>query len=185
MMVVDENCKWANEDYTFEPGTSRYMPKWKAIHFAKHLVNRELLRLGHENDTSPKRPSDNPFYMELFNKAVIEDPNAIAMTESKSEEEAMNLNKDMEIAALRAENERLRASGVKPPVDAMEEMVPHTITEEDIKANPGIENDVKPGDEVLLSKPAEEGSSELKTPIEDDEDEEFEGLSDVKPDVKA
>lgn len=159
MMIVDENCKWGNEDHTFEPGATRYMPKWKADHFARHLVNRELIRLGMDNDTSPKRPADNPRYMALYNKAVIVDPSAMPLSEAKSEEEAMNLNKDAEIANLRAENERLRAAGGKPVVDKMEEMVPHVIAPE--QPAPVAQAPVQP-----------EEKSELVTPIEEDEDDE-------------
>lgn len=165
MMIVDENCKWAGEDYTFEPGQSRYMPKWKAEHFARHLVNRELVRNGMENDTSPKRPKDNPRYMELFRKAVIEDPDQMPLSESKSEEEAMNLNKDAEIAQLRAENERLRNGGETPVTDKMEEMVPHDVAPEEIE----------PPVEAVLPKE----KTELATPVDEDEaDEQFEDPTD-------
>lgn len=164
-MIVDENCKWGGEDYTFEPGDSRYMPKWKAEHFARHLVNRELVKKGQENDTSPKRPLDNPRYMALFHKALIEDPAGVPMTEAKSEEEAMNLNKDREISELRAENERLRNGGVTPVADKMDEMVPHDVAPEEIE--PPV---VAPKDK----------KSELATPVDEEEDDEqFEDPTDT------
>lgn len=61
---------WDGKPKKFEPGQSVYMQDYLANHFAKHLVNRELLKLGFERSTSPKRPEDVPEFMELFNKAV-------------------------------------------------------------------------------------------------------------------
>lgn len=37
---------WNSEPYTFIPGKNYYMEDWKAKHFAKHLVDRELLANG-------------------------------------------------------------------------------------------------------------------------------------------
>jgi hypothetical protein len=167
MMIVDENCKWAGEDYTFEAGSSRYMPKWKADHFARHLVNRELLRVGMDNDTSPKRPTHNPRYMALYNKAVIVDPEAMPISESKSEEEAMNLNKDAEIAALRAENERLN-SVIDPSIE-----IPKT---DDTK---------KVAEIVPEGKGKAEERSELVTPIDEEEFEDDEEFGDAEGTVEG
>lgn len=79
---------FTNEDFTgywdgkaklFKPGSSLYMPVALANHHAKHLVNRELLRIDdngsaiHRNGdkmTSPKFPEQVPIFMDLFNKAV-------------------------------------------------------------------------------------------------------------------
>lgn len=168
LMVTDETCRWDGEDYTFKPGESRYMPDWKAAHFAKHLVNRELIKMGLDNDTSPKRPKDNPRFMALWKKAYIEDPKSVSMSETKAEDELIELNKDLEIEKLKAENEALK-SGAKDLPEAPEvgKMAPHTITEEDIENNPGIENDVQVGDEVLLPSvededaPSDEGFADL------------------------
>lgn len=73
---------WNGKGRKYPPGASEYMPDYLARHFAKHLVNRELLRtdvsgnLIHKNGdkmTSPKKPDDAPIFMELFNKACIEE----------------------------------------------------------------------------------------------------------------
>lgn len=73
---------WDGKGKKFPPGASLYMPDYLAKHFAKHLVNRELLRtdndgnLIHKNGdkfTSPKKPEQVPVFMELFNKAYIPD----------------------------------------------------------------------------------------------------------------
>jgi len=82
---------FSNEEYTgyydgkprtFAPGESLYMPDYLARHYAKHLVNRELLRRlpdgrpvypDGEKMTSPKFPKQVPLFMELFNKAYVID----------------------------------------------------------------------------------------------------------------
>lgn len=73
---------WDGKGKKFAPGQSLYMPDYLAAHFAKHLVNRELLRtdangnLVHKDGdkmTSPKKPNDVPLFMELFNKAFQPD----------------------------------------------------------------------------------------------------------------
>ena len=73
---------WDGKAKKFAPGQSIWMPDYLASHFAKHLVNRELLRKGDdgkliypdgEKYTSPKKPEEVPVYMDLFNKAYQED----------------------------------------------------------------------------------------------------------------
>lgn len=68
---------WDGKPKKFAPGQSIYMPDYLARHFAKHLVNRELLRPGAYKDgekmTSPKKPEEVPLFMELFNKAYTPD----------------------------------------------------------------------------------------------------------------
>jgi len=155
-MIIDENCKWDGEPYTFEAGEARYMPDWKAKHFAKHLVNRELVKKGMDSDTSPKKPEDNPRFMELFNKAYIEESGAEVMSESRVEDEIINKNKDLEIANLKAENAKLRG--------------------EESEMSSEVEDKNERGataEEIKRQQPAKkEEKSELVTPIEDDEDEE-------------
>jgi hypothetical protein len=72
---------WNGKPKKFEAGQSLWMPDYLAKHFAKHLTNRELLKLGKERDTSPKpkvAPDgtvfvDNLAFNELFNKAYTPD----------------------------------------------------------------------------------------------------------------
>lgn len=64
---------WDGKPRKFAPGESLYMPTYLAEHFAKHLTNRELLKLGKERSTSPKFPDQVPEFMELFNKAYTPD----------------------------------------------------------------------------------------------------------------
>lgn len=73
---------WNGKGRKYPSGTSEYMPDYLASHFAKHLVNRELLRVKPDGQmiykdgdkmTSPKFPEQFPVYMDLFNKAYISD----------------------------------------------------------------------------------------------------------------
>lgn len=73
---------WDGKGKTFKAGQSMYMPDYLAQHFAKHLTNRELLRLkpdgspvykDGEKMTSPKKPEQVPLFMELFDKAYTPD----------------------------------------------------------------------------------------------------------------
>lgn len=73
---------WNGKGRKYPAGASEYMPDYLAKHFAKHLVNRELLRtksdgtLVHKDGdkmTSPKFSEQVPLFMELFKKAYISD----------------------------------------------------------------------------------------------------------------
>lgn len=72
---------WNGKGRTFNPGQALYLPDYLARHFAKHLTNRELLKLGKERDTSPKVKMradgteyiDNEVFNEMFNKAYTPD----------------------------------------------------------------------------------------------------------------
>lgn len=66
----DFTWTWNKIPYKFPAGQFRFMETLLAEHFAKHLINRELLKKGRENDTSPKNPSENVYYMELHAKAI-------------------------------------------------------------------------------------------------------------------
>lgn len=85
---------WDGKGKKFTPGQTMYMPDYLAAHFAKHLVNRELLRKkadgnpvypNGEKFVSPKRPQDVPIYMELFNKAYTEDEDLDELGEKKDD----------------------------------------------------------------------------------------------------
>lgn len=77
---------WDGKGRKFQPGQTMYMPAYLAEHFAKHLVNRELVRKDKngnliyphgETQTSPKEQSDVPQFMELFNQAYKEEEDDI------------------------------------------------------------------------------------------------------------
>lgn len=39
-------CSWDSTPYRFPAGKEMYVEDWKAAHFAKHLVNREMHKKG-------------------------------------------------------------------------------------------------------------------------------------------
>ena len=53
---------WDSVPYTFKAGQEMYMEDWKAAHFAKHLINRELNKLN--------RPSNDPLGITLRKKCL-------------------------------------------------------------------------------------------------------------------
>lgn len=90
---------WNSQAYEFGPAGSKdkpdrlYMEAWKAHHFAKHLTNRELMKVdGGETHTSPKNPEQDPMFMELFNKFVIVQGDS---TESKVHSDVINMNEGL------------------------------------------------------------------------------------------
>lgn len=85
---------WDGKAKKFDPGQSLYMPDYLARHFAKHLTNRELLRVDAngnpvyrdgEKMTSPKKPEDVPLFMEIFNKAYAPDEEEEALGDKKDD----------------------------------------------------------------------------------------------------
>lgn len=112
---------WNGKPRVFQPGQSLYMPDYLAKHFAKHLANRELLRIGLERDTSPKLKTrqdgtefiDNENFNKMFNKAYTpdsEDP--IGEEEDPIEVQIAVANK----------NRRLRDAAIASPVPAADEI---------------------------------------------------------------
>lgn len=73
---------WDGKGRKYPAGSSEYMPDYLARHYAKHLVNRELLRTNPDGSliypngdkmTSPKNIDDAPLFRDLFYKAYIPD----------------------------------------------------------------------------------------------------------------
>lgn len=62
---------WGGESMAFKPKEKKFMPAFLAQHFAKHLVNRELHRMGLDHECSPKAPEDAPTFNKLFRTAYI------------------------------------------------------------------------------------------------------------------
>lgn len=83
-------CSWDGKEYTFAPRERKFMQDFLAAHFAKHLANRELLKLGHENATSPKKPEQVPLFKEFFDKACIVDEDQMEKNEVDTEMELAN-----------------------------------------------------------------------------------------------
>lgn len=121
---------WDGKPKTFKAGQSMYMPDYLASHFAKHLVNRELLRTkpdgtaiykDGEKMTSPKRPNDNPLYMELFNKAYTPD----------DEESIASQEDPIDVAINSANKNRDRASEGKQSADEPQIILPPADDEDE------------------------------------------------------
>lgn len=81
--VVDEHCKWDGVPDTFASHESRYMEEWRAKHFAKHLINRELDKLNKPNN-------DTKLLSEMLKKCVLEAGKEVA--QSNIGMELMNKN---------------------------------------------------------------------------------------------
>lgn len=81
--IVDENCKWDNVPDSFPAHGSRYMEDWRAAHFAKHLIIRELNKLGKSID-------DVKLTKEMLEKCLIE-KGATDVPSQNIEMELMNL----------------------------------------------------------------------------------------------
>ena len=86
---------WNGKPYKFKAGEGKYFEEGIAQHFAKHLVNRELLKLGKERATSPKFPEQVPDFMELFNKAFILEKSDEEQDEAQAQTVAINKNKEV------------------------------------------------------------------------------------------
>lgn len=119
---------WDGKAKKFAPGQSLYLPDYLARHFAKHLTNQELLRtdkdgnLLHKNGdkfTSPKRPSDTPMFMKLFNKAYIPPKDEIEeeiSDGSKGDLESVieSTNKNIEAEEDKVEEEEFKGAPKEP-----------------------------------------------------------------------
>ncbi len=84
----DFTWNWDNIPFTFKAGESKRMEASQAKHFAKHLTNRELLKTGKENYTSPKFPEQVPEFMAIFNRIIIEESED--MPEAKIDMDLLN-----------------------------------------------------------------------------------------------
>lgn len=97
---------WDGKPTTVKSGKSIYLPDYLAKHFAKHLVNRELIRTKADGTpvyvngakfTSPKFPEQVPSFMELFNKAYKETETEENEIEAEVETIVDTLNKNNQI----------------------------------------------------------------------------------------
>jgi hypothetical protein len=72
--------KWNGVPQVIPAGSSIPMEDWRARHYAKHLINRELQRTdaagkevypGGSKLTSPRKPQDIPVWNELLSKCIV------------------------------------------------------------------------------------------------------------------
>ena len=71
----DDLCQWNREPYCFHPHSEITMEEWKCKFFAKHLTNRELMKMPNakgEYHTSPKIDLDgrvdDDIFLNIFNQ---------------------------------------------------------------------------------------------------------------------
>lgn len=137
---------WDGKPKLIKAGQCIYMPDYLAKHFAKHLVNRELINAKKETLTSPKRPEEVPEYMELFNKAYIPDEDKEKTITQKEDD----IDVQIEVAN---KNKELKKEADKKPDSSQ----PQTIL------SPDFDEEEKPED-----KPEEGEAEEFETkPIEE------------------
>jgi hypothetical protein len=95
---------WDGRPRIIKAGESIFLPAFLAKHYAKHLVNRELIRKDSsgneiykngEKMTSPKKPEDVPMYMALFNKAVFEISTEVEEGNTEEQVEVMEKNEEV------------------------------------------------------------------------------------------
>jgi hypothetical protein len=111
---------WNGRPYTYQPGEKKYLPAYLAAHFAKHLTNRELLKMDppRENATSPKDPEQVPEYLEKYNQAfkIVDDASdpqgdkdetqvAVEVLNKQAEEDQAGPGKEAQIIAPPEEDE--------------------------------------------------------------------------------
>ena len=96
---------WNGKPKTFRPGEQVHMSSPLAEHFAKHLTNKILMRLGgkYETFTSPKNPGQVPEFMDIFRKAFIPDEKQLEEG-SVDDEIAKSVQPSMDIEVKKPEN---------------------------------------------------------------------------------
>lgn len=77
-------CSWDGTPYRFAAGKEMYVEDWKAIHFAKHLVDRVMHKKGMITTNAVER---NKFLAQALPSSVVISP-----------EEALDVNAREEIA---------------------------------------------------------------------------------------
>lgn len=122
---------WDGKPRTFKPGAEILMPDYLARHYAKHLVNRELQRVGKDRCTSPKKPEEVPDFMELFNKAFTLDEEV---------DTPDNDPVDVQIAMANANRRQPEAKQSGTPIDV---------------EVPGLDEEEDDGEEMFNGKPVE------------------------------
>ncbi len=81
----DFTYSWDSIPYTFRANSEMYMEDWKAKHFAKHLVDREMMK--------DKIQIDDQRRGDYLAKCLISEDVQVETEESKVEMEILNLNK--------------------------------------------------------------------------------------------
>lgn len=126
---------WNGRAKTFKAGAQVYMESYLAEHYAKHLVNSVLISRGDYTSTSPKKPTEVPKFMELFDKACIrqedtdEQDSAETTTDILNRQPSSNLppsvaNKEPQIIESPVEDDDDEYEGLKDPSMMTEPTLP-------------------------------------------------------------
>lgn len=75
---------WNNVPELIKAGASRHMELWRARHYAKHLIDRELNKLGMKTDNQTER--------EKFLKQIVIEDETIEVPQSNVVSELANIN---------------------------------------------------------------------------------------------
>ena len=110
---------WDSISYPIKKGQSIYLEDWKAKHFAKHLVDRELNKEG--------KPTSDPMRVGLEAKCFGESE------EVKSEVEIENLNKSSEISSEISPKDEVATLKAKVAELEAKENTPQKIDKDDGK----------------------------------------------------
>jgi len=89
--------KWGGVPQLISAGQSVPMEDWRARHYAKHLINRELQRVVNGQEkypngsklTSPRKPEEIPLWNELLAKAIVTEGAKSVAPENAAMEVAM------------------------------------------------------------------------------------------------
>lgn len=126
---------WDGKSREFPSGSSTYMPDYLAQHYAKHLVNRELLKTkrdgtliykGGDKMTSPKFPEQVPLYMELFNQACT------VMEEETTERKKDDVDTLIDVAQKNMQERKEKSKdGVQSKKEKQDPTKPQTVVPPD------------------------------------------------------
>jgi len=129
---------WDGKPKKFAPGESLYMPDFLAQHYAKHLANREILKIPKgETMTSPKFPEQVPEFQKLFNKAYTPDTNQEDVVKLKSKADRL----DEEIDAL---NKNKAAQETPETVETTNAPSTEPFKAESMEQKPQVQDPTKP-----------------------------------------
>lgn len=117
---------WDGVLYNFQAGSTMILEDWKAVHFAKHLINRELLKLE-------KRTDDRVLTEEMLAKTIQSQEDSEPKSQDEVNTEILNANaklKALKVAELKelAEKQGLDVTGKKK--DEIIEAIEAAPTEE-------------------------------------------------------
>lgn len=86
---------WNSDPYTFLPGNSVYMEDWKALHFAKHLANREIVNANKNRKDikgNPIQYSLNDEVRKAYIQKFIQDDSLPQMSQEQLKTDLLNKN---------------------------------------------------------------------------------------------